>query len=240
MFGGEKVLKFSKISKGKILSFSNFQSFGITKRSFTAGEVLVVIGIILILLGILFPIVLGISERSKIVRVGLDIISLYNASLKHISDTGSIPVIPSGVTCVKVEESSFVSELQVPGWAGPYITKDQAISPFGTSYWYCPNARLDMKALDLDGACDEPFIAPFPSTVYIFAVTFPLPVGGSRRVKIAKAIDKLIDGRESPTRGNVRYPADPTAVCIGFVGGEGGSATVPTQQPQGPPPPPLP
>ena len=199
------------------------------RKGFTLAELLVVIGILVALVGVLLPVLFGISERARVARVGVDMLEILNASLKHFDDTGSIPDFwptdnPNYTPpCAKLEFSSLITDNGMGGWLGPYLDKELGMSPFGTPYWLCSKI-LDGVTEDWIngmGACTPGVVtAPFNAKIYAFMVTIDINhLAPLARQRIARAIDKAIDGRVSGTTGKVRYPSDPTGICIGFLAG---------------------
>ena len=198
-------------------------------KGFTLAELLVVVGILVALVGVLLPVLFGIAERARVARVGVDMLEILNASLKHVDDTGSTPdfypISNSTYTppCTRLEFSSFITDNTILGWLGPYLDKELGMSPFGTPYWLC--SKLVSVAsgwiINGHGGCAAGALgSPFDARLYAFMISIDTSqLAPVARQRIARAIDKAIDGRDSRTTGKVRYPADPTAICVGFLAG---------------------
>ena len=192
------------------------------KNGFTLIELLAVVGILVALVGVILPIVFGVIDKSKIARVGVDIVEIGNGSILLFDDTGEFADHDSGdsdTDCDAVAVSNLVSNISGSGsWAGPYIDKEAAYSPWGVSYYVCDLTQSAITNIP-EANCDD--VAPYPSTIYPFVITLSLSsVSGdqSARQRIAERIDRNIDGTVSATSGKVRYPPGYTDVCIGFVG----------------------
>ncbi len=118
-------------------------------RGFTLIEMVVVVIILGLLAGLVAPRLFGRVGQSKQVAARAQI-ELLGAALDQYSlDTGSYPPSTVGL-------DALVSNPNVPGWSGPYLTKNAVpLDPWGNPYNYkcCPgdHGEYDLWSYGADG-----------------------------------------------------------------------------------------
>jgi prepilin-type N-terminal cleavage/methylation domain-containing protein len=222
----------------------------IKRKGFTLIELIAVIGIIAALVAVLLPMIFGIIDKARVARLGVDMLEVLNATAKHYDDVGGMPLPdaagpPDIASCSDVASDDTLGSLEenfgnlallgLPNdaqWAGPYVDRELGLNPWRSPYYLCNLTSANGQTAEIptvaDPYCDTPAnIDPWPITTYqtmitTFIDTFPNP----RRYRMARAIDRAVDGRETPGTGRVRYsgvaPNDISStgiICIGIPAG---------------------
>ena len=194
------------------------------KNGFTLVELLVVVGILIALVAVLLPLVFNALERAKVGRAAIDVFETINATLLHLNDTGNFPVVvsdlagfpcganrPNCVVCNLYRYTSLITcdingsrtcndeepeWLRPPTWAGPYFEREIAMSPWAFEYYYCvtpcispPGLNVNMSRFFMRGVSLGLWKLPDPEA----------------RVRVARSLDRILDGDLSPLAGRVRY-----------------------------------
>jgi general secretion pathway protein G len=129
---------------------------GTGEAGFTLVELLVVLVILVLLASIIGPRVIGYlgSSRSKTAKVQIEGL-ITSLELFHI-DVGRYPTTPEGL------ESLVKKPGQIPGWNGPYISKNTVpLDPWGRAYRYQMPGKAGAFDLytygrdDKEGGADE-------------------------------------------------------------------------------------
>ena len=125
-------------------------SIGNADSGFTLLELLVVMVIIGLLASYVGPKYFGQIGKSEIKIAKAQIDALEKALAQYRLDVGRYPTTEQGL---KVLVTKPVSE---PKWAGPYLSKDVPLDPWGKPYVYkcCPgdHGDFDLYSLGKDGA----------------------------------------------------------------------------------------
>jgi type II secretory pathway pseudopilin PulG len=124
-----------------------------TSGGFTWLEIVVVLTVVVMLAGALFPVFNGTTKSGKVSKVLKLVESLQAACQRHKLDTGNYAIEYSG----NAAKSRHLSARQtVRGWKGPYIELPltSTHNPFSSSGIHVYNSALAngwLKGFDLDG-----------------------------------------------------------------------------------------
>lgn len=125
-------------------------------KGFTLIEVILVVVIIVSLSAMVFPRIVGRSEKAKISIAKSDIESNIATALKlYELDNGNFPTTNQGLAALRKKSSAS----PVPtNWNGPYIEKDP-IDPWGNAYIYVAPGKnkidYDLSSKGKDVSSDE-------------------------------------------------------------------------------------
>jgi len=119
------------------------------ERGITLIEMLVVVTIIALFAALVGPKLFGNVDKAKRTTAMAQINTFMTALGNYKLDTGTFPSTEMGLQSLRVKPEN------VPQWAGPYLTKDLPLDPWGRPYLYkYPGEHgdePDVISLGLDG-----------------------------------------------------------------------------------------
>jgi general secretion pathway protein G len=119
------------------------------ERGITLIEMLVVVTIIALFAALVGPKLFGNVDKAKRTTAMAQINTFMTALGNYKLDTGTFPSTEMGLLSLRVKPEN------VPQWAGPYLTKDLPMDPWGRPYLYkYPGEHgdePDVISLGLDG-----------------------------------------------------------------------------------------
>lgn len=99
-------------------------------EGFSLIELLIVALIVALLAGYVGPKLWGESNKDDKAKIALNEMKVISAALERYQlDTGRYPTTDQGL-------QALISNINEPGWHGPYLSKEDAIDPWGYPYIY--------------------------------------------------------------------------------------------------------
>lgn len=100
------------------------------QRGITLIEMLVVVTIIALFAALVGPKLFGNVDKAKRTAATDQINTFMTALGNYKLDTGLFPTTEQGLQALRVKPEN------IPNWAGPYLTKDVPMDPWGRPYQY--------------------------------------------------------------------------------------------------------